>query len=137
MTNFPHPIVCIGVLAPQGGSPLSYGAIAEPFLLANQLLAQHKYHLTLIACAEPSVTPPAETVVLDQAQLANLQHYDLLIVIAEKPPLQALSTAIKKALQRYYQQQAGQLLAVKAGYGGCSKRPWPAPENGCTLVING
>lgn len=84
-------------------------------MLANQLLAQHKYHLTLIACAEPSVTPPAETVVLDQAQLANLQDYDLLIVIAEKPPLQALSTAIKKALQRYYQQQAGQLLAVKAG----------------------
>ncbi|HEY7865800.1 MAG TPA: helix-turn-helix domain-containing protein [Psychromonas sp.] len=40
-------------------------------------------------------------------------HYPA--VIAEDPPLQPLSTAIKKALQRYYQQQAGQLLAVKAG----------------------
>ncbi|PKH02831.1 AraC family transcriptional regulator [Psychromonas sp. MB-3u-54] len=115
MTNFPLPIIRIAVLAPQGCSLLSYGAIAEPFLLANQLLEQHKYHLTLIACAEPCVAPPAGVVLLDEAQLANLQDYDLLIVIAEKPPLQPLSTAIKKALQRYYQQQAGQLLAVKAG----------------------
>lgn len=117
MTTSPLPIIRIGVFAPQGCSLLSYGAIAEPFLQANQLLAQQKYHLTLLSSAELCLAPSAEATCnrFDEGLLANLQDYDLLIVIAEKPPLQALSTAIKKALQRYYQQQAGKLLAVKAG----------------------
>ena len=117
MMNFPSSAIRIGVFAPQGCSLLSYGAIAEPFVQANQLLAQHKYHLTLIACAVQGaglVGVTAENL-CDGASLANLHDYDLLIVIAETPPLQAIPGTIKKALQRYYQQQNGQLLAIKAG----------------------
>lgn len=113
MAHFPSPAIRIGLFAPLGCSLLSYGAIAEPFLQANQLLGLHKYQLTLIGSADQSAATLAG--VAPSHLLDDLRDYDLLIVIAEKPPQEAIPSAIKKALQRYYQQQSGQLLAIKAG----------------------
>jgi len=107
-------IIRIGVLAPQGCSPFVYGLITEPFLLANQIIDQEKYHFTLMDWTATS-DRPSDIAVLDETLLVNLNEFDLLIVIADKPPQKALSITIRKALQRYYQQQHGHLLAIKAG----------------------
>lgn len=104
----------IALFAPQDCSLLSYGVISEPFLLANQLLGVQKYHLSSIGCADR----PAQSIdkkVFEGGFFSDQQKYDLLIIIAETPPEQAISIEIKKSLQRCYRQQAGQILAVKAG----------------------
>ncbi|MGB5445971.1 MAG: helix-turn-helix domain-containing protein [Psychromonas sp.] len=111
-------VVRIAVFAPQGCSLLNYAMISTPFLQANQILSQHKYQVTLIGAmveGVPNQTEVKTAIECDDALLANLNHYDLLIVIAEQPPVQSIPMAIKKALQRYYQQQTGQLIAVQAG----------------------
>jgi transcriptional regulator GlxA family with amidase domain len=118
MKNPLHSISQIGIFAPQGCSLLSYASITAPFLQANQILARPKYHVELIGGAIKDAIGHAQITVdklLDDTLLANLNHYDLLIVIAEKPPMQPIPTTIKKALLRYYQQQIGQLVAVQAG----------------------
>lgn len=118
MINYPRSVSQVGVFAPQGCSLLSYALISAPFQQANQILARQKYHVELINGATSDATGHAQISadkLLDETLLADLNHYDLLIVIAEQPPVQSISRKIKKALQRYYQQQAGQLIAVQAG----------------------
>lgn len=117
MINPTKSTIQIGVFAPQGCSLLSYGTIVEPFRQANQLLGQQKYHLTLIGDIELADAAKGEisAPLFNDSLLTNLQDYDLLIVIAEKIAQLEVPTAIKKALQCYYQQQAGHILTVKAG----------------------
>lgn len=104
----------IALFAPQDCSLLSYGVISEPFLLANQLLGVQKYHFTLIGCADFPVQSTDKNV-FKEGGFADQQEYDLLIILAETPPEQAISIEIKKSLQRYYHQQRGQILTVKGG----------------------
>ncbi|MBD1577419.1 helix-turn-helix domain-containing protein [Vibrio sp. S11_S32] len=92
------PSVNIGVFTPQGCSPLSEGLLREPFILANQLLEQDKYQLTL----------------LDHSVLTTLQEFDLLIVLAEQAPQQPISFSVKHTLQYYYQHNTP-ILSVHAG----------------------
>ena len=114
MINSSHSLVRIALFVPQDCSMLSYGAISEPFLLANRLLGVQKYHLTLIAC-EDRPTQITDSKVFEQGSFSEAQDYDLLIIIAETPPEQAISVEVKKSLQRYYRQQIGEILTVKAG----------------------
>lgn len=104
----------IGIFVPQGCSLLSYAAITAPFLQANRILARKKYQVELIG---GEITPAeiTENQQISDKQLANLKGYDQLIVIAEQPPIKAIPITIKKALQRYHQQQHGQMIAVQAG----------------------
>lgn len=104
----------IALFAPQGCSLLSYGVISEPFLLANRLLGRNKYQLSVLTCAD-SQAPLVDNRGFTPACFADQQDYDLLIMVAEQPPQQALSLEVKKSLQRYYRQNTGKILTVKAG----------------------
>ncbi|TEW54154.1 helix-turn-helix domain-containing protein [Psychromonas sp. RZ22] len=116
-------VIRIGIFAPQGCSQLSYGAICEPFLLANQLIGQHHYHLSLLntvkqyhtTSCHPQINHPPLIALENADLLSDLEHYDLLIIVADTPPRHAIPMPIKKVLQRYYRQQDGQILAIKAG----------------------
>jgi transcriptional regulator GlxA family with amidase domain len=114
MINSSDPVMHIALFAPQDCSLLNYGVISEPFLLANQLLDVQKYHLTLVGCTALPVQF-TDTKLFEEGFLSDQQEYDLLIIIADTPPEQSISIEIKKSLQRYYRQQASQILAVKAG----------------------
>jgi len=111
MNSSTSPLIRIALFAPLGCSMLSYGVISEPFLLANQLLGCQKYHLSLLESTDSAMN----TGVFEQAFISDLQDYDLLIVIAETPPEQAINLETKKALQRYYRHSTGSILTVKAG----------------------
>jgi len=114
MNHSTTPSIRIALFAPQGCSVLSYGVICEPFLLANQLLGFQKYSLTLLDSID-SPAPLMATTIFENASFSDSQDYDLLIVIAETLPEQAISLETKKSLQRYYRQGAGKILSVKAG----------------------
>ena len=114
MLDFDAQVTRIALFAPQGCSLLSLGAMSEPFLLANQLLGCNKYQLSLLTCAD-SQAPIVDNTVFRPASFVDQQDYDLLIVIAEQAPQQALSLEVKKSLQRYYRQHEGTILTVKAG----------------------
>lgn len=114
MINSSDSLVRIALFAPQDCSMLSVGVISEPFLLANQLLGIQKYHLTLISC-EDLPTPLSDGKGFEQGWFSEEQDYDLLVILAESLPEQTISIEVKKSLQRYYRQQLGQILAVKAG----------------------
>ncbi|MFT6924965.1 MAG: transcriptional regulator GlxA family with amidase domain [Psychromonas sp.] len=118
--NSPQAVIRIALLAPQDCSLLSYGVISEVFILANQLLGVHKYHLSLLAGTDDDSTDDACTnnpssKLFEKHVFSDQQKYDLLIVTAETPPETAVSIDIKKFLQRYYRQQTGQIIALKAG----------------------
>jgi len=114
MKNLDVPSIRIALFAPQGCSILSYGVISEPFVLANQLLGVNKYDLTLLKSGDSSL-PIMNTQVFAEASLSEQQDYDLLIIVAETPPEQAISIETKKSLQRFYRQCIGNILTVKAG----------------------
>jgi len=107
-------MINIGILVPQGCSLLSYASITAPFLQANRILAQQKYHIELIGGVVNHLEITTDKLI-DEQQLAKLNTYDQLIIIAEQPPAHSIPTNFKKALQRYYQQQIGQIIAVQAG----------------------
>lgn len=114
MINSPAPIHHIALYAPQGCSMLSYGLISEPFLLANRLLGVDKYKLSLIS--EPDGRWPfLDSGVFKQGNLSVQQGYQLLMIVAETLPEQTISLETKKSLQRYYRQQAGQIITLNAG----------------------
>jgi len=114
MTNSETPSIRIALFAPQGCSMLSYGVISEPFLLANQLLGYQKYSLTLLDSID-SPAPLIATTVFETASFSDSQDYDLLIIVAETAPEEAITLETKKVLQRYYRQCEGKILTVKAG----------------------
>lgn len=118
MTNLQQPLIRIGLFSPHHGSLFSHAIINEPFLLANKLLAQQKYHLLSLESVElqpDSTTTTNDSAIFDDIHLLQQQHYDLVIVVADAPPQEAISLQIKNALRQYYQQPNSQLLSINAG----------------------